>query len=145
MARVERHHRPAGVGGHARELTQERRLAHATWAMHVQHGWRMVRGQGGAKQGAFLRAPDEPGPVRQRQPVGDPPRLLRRVVLGSHCRCLLADRAKPASLNLPRHHDRTVISAAPGPPAPAPHLEMTVTACVNGTSNGCTRSRGQDK
>ena len=28
-------------------------------------------------------------------------------------------------------------------PAPAPHLEMTFTACVNGTSKGFTRSRGR--
>ena len=42
----------------------------------------------------------------------------------------------------PLRHDRTVIPRAMAP-APAPHFEITVTACVNGTSSGCTRSFGR--
>ena len=38
--------------------------------------------------------------------------------------------------------DRTDMPRASAP-APAPHLEITFTACVNGTSRGCTRSRGR--
>ena len=57
------------------------------------------------------------------------------------------DRSYDATSRVPSprsfvNQDRTDTPRASSP-APAPHLEMTFTACVNGTFRGCTRSRGR--
>jgi hypothetical protein len=92
---------------------------------------RAVRGK--AEMARFIENFNDVPPVCSRGPRPSSPHLMEGARNTVAATCTGA---------VPRGQERTDTPRASSP-APVPHLEMTFTACVKGTSTGCTRSRGR--